>query len=236
MHKEKSVYIVGGGPSLKGFNFNCLKDKDVIAVNKAIRDVPWAKYFISIDSTFFDKVEPSFLEKLPPDTQTIFVANLAPSYMIKDEDGRVVDTRSNRVYKLDCFDRVITSHTATGIGLTEDDFRTGGVTDELGSNSGFCALQLAVIEGYTHIVLLGIDLCNLGGETHYHEGYGVSQKRFEPRLPMYAQGFVNALGILKELRPDIVVENCSKSSALVSVLGVTDIKKTFKERNESHSL
>ena len=39
-----SVFIVGGGPSLKNFDFNFLKGKDVIAVNKAVFGVPDPKW------------------------------------------------------------------------------------------------------------------------------------------------------------------------------------------------
>jgi hypothetical protein len=35
-HKNKPIYIVGGGPSLKGFDFSQLNDKVTIGCNKAI--------------------------------------------------------------------------------------------------------------------------------------------------------------------------------------------------------
>src|ERR1035438_7608503 len=43
---KKRVFIVGGGASLIGFDFNSLVNEDVIAVNKAIEFVHHAKYFI----------------------------------------------------------------------------------------------------------------------------------------------------------------------------------------------
>ena len=50
------VFIVGGGTRLSGFDFNKLKNKNVIAVNKSICYVPNANYFITMDYTFLRKV------------------------------------------------------------------------------------------------------------------------------------------------------------------------------------
>ena len=42
-------FIVGGGPSLTGFDFSQLNGYDVIAVNKAVEYVHNPKYFITCD-------------------------------------------------------------------------------------------------------------------------------------------------------------------------------------------
>jgi hypothetical protein len=49
-----TIYIVGGGPSLKGFDFNRLKDKTVIAVNKAFLQLPFAQVLYWSDTRFFE--------------------------------------------------------------------------------------------------------------------------------------------------------------------------------------
>lgn len=49
-----TIYIIGGGPSLKGFNFNLLKDKTVIAVNKAFLHLPMAQVLYWSDTRFFE--------------------------------------------------------------------------------------------------------------------------------------------------------------------------------------
>jgi hypothetical protein len=38
--KGQTVYLIGGGPSLKNFNWSSLKDKKTIAINKAIKTWP----------------------------------------------------------------------------------------------------------------------------------------------------------------------------------------------------
>lgn len=49
-----TIYIVGGGPSLKGFDFNRLKDKTVIAVNKAFFHLPFAQVLYWSDTRFYE--------------------------------------------------------------------------------------------------------------------------------------------------------------------------------------
>lgn len=49
-----TIYIVGGGPSLKGFDFNLLKGKTVIAVNKAFFHLPFAQVLYWSDTRFYE--------------------------------------------------------------------------------------------------------------------------------------------------------------------------------------
>jgi uncharacterized Rossmann fold enzyme len=50
----ETIYIVGGGPSLKGFDFERLKGKIVIAVNKALYHVPFAQVLYWSDQRFYE--------------------------------------------------------------------------------------------------------------------------------------------------------------------------------------
>lgn len=52
--KDQTVYIVGGGPSLKDFDFSLLQDKYVIAVNKAYQFVPDAQVLYWSDRQFYN--------------------------------------------------------------------------------------------------------------------------------------------------------------------------------------
>ena len=49
-----TIYVVGGGPSLKDFNFELLRDKTVIAVNKAFTRVPFAQVLYWSDTRFYE--------------------------------------------------------------------------------------------------------------------------------------------------------------------------------------
>lgn len=52
--KDQTIYLVGGGPSLKGFDFNKLKGKKVIAINKAFVHIPFADVMYWTDNRFYN--------------------------------------------------------------------------------------------------------------------------------------------------------------------------------------
>jgi len=52
---NKEVFIIGGGESLKYFDFDRLKGKDVIACNVAFKWVPWCKVVTFWDQQFWRK-------------------------------------------------------------------------------------------------------------------------------------------------------------------------------------
>ena len=54
IYKDETIFIIGGGPSLKNFNFDLLKRKKVIAINKAFLTVPWANVLYWTDSRFYN--------------------------------------------------------------------------------------------------------------------------------------------------------------------------------------
>ena len=49
----KTVFIIGGGNSLTGFDFNLLKGKNIIAINRAIEFVPFAQILYFSDYRFY---------------------------------------------------------------------------------------------------------------------------------------------------------------------------------------
>lgn len=204
---KSDVYIIAGGTSLINFDFDKLKGKDIIAVNKSILDVPFAKYFITMDYTFIDKKlkEKKSIVKQSKATK-IFIANLCPDYMI-EAHGRIVDTRNNYIYRLNDFDMIIKSHYKTGIGWNFNQFVHG-------NNSGFCGLQLAICLGYEHIHLLGYDLYISENETHYHGGYNQNPEKFNNKLQQYLGEMIYALKILKMHKPNIKIYNYSPKSLL----------------------
>ena len=206
-------FIIGGGPSLQGFDFNSLNDKDVIAVNMAAFDVPNAKYFITVDYTFINKVGKEKIDGLK--CEKVFVVDASFDH-IKKIDGVYNDTKCGIKYdSLDVFDRIIEAHKQDGFGYDVSDFRTG-------VNSGYCALQLAIILGYKNIYLLGFDFGTISKTTHYHKGYGQSLKDFKEVLDKYYEKF--AVG-LKQLKNDMKVNvySCSKISRLNDILKYSNI-------------
>ncbi len=201
--RDNEVFIVGAGTSLKGFHFHQLADKDTIAVNVAAFDVPNPTYCITGDSGMFRKVQEGYFKGI----ETTWVMILQPWHSVmKREGGKLIHNRSGFVYDVFCMDILIKSSGLEGIGFSFNDFRTG-------YNSGFCALQLAVLLGYKKIYLLGIDLCKGLQKTHYHDRYGKNKKIPDGELDKFYKNFVLALDIIKK-ETDIEVISCSSISRL----------------------
>lgn len=53
-HDERVIYVVGGGPSLKGYDWSLLRGKRVIAVNRSYEVIPWAEIVYFTDGRFFN--------------------------------------------------------------------------------------------------------------------------------------------------------------------------------------
>ena len=200
---DKTAFVVGGGPSLKNFDFSLLANKCTIAVNKSIFHIPNPTYFISVDYTFLRKVDKKVFNSIS--TKKFFVADFSHSFL-KEVNGRITDTRYNMTYNLRDYNLLIRAYKQEGIGYTFKDFRTG-------RNSGFCALQLAIILGFKKIYLLGLDL-GKQEVTHYHGGYGEKIDSFNLKLDTYYNYFKVGLEQLKQERPDVQVISCSPSSKL----------------------
>jgi hypothetical protein len=96
--KTDVCFVVGGGPSLNGFDFSELNGFDTIAVNKAVEFIQNPTYFITTDYSYFIKASLP-LDKIKQKTRhTYFVANLSHPYM-EYKNGQVVDTRRNFIYE-----------------------------------------------------------------------------------------------------------------------------------------
>ncbi len=201
--RKDDIYIVGGGTSLKGFDFQKLKDKDTIVVNMSAFDVSNPTYCITADSNIFRKVQEGFFKDI--DTTWVLVTN--PDHCsMKQKNGIFKHIHSGYVYNLFSINMIIKNAGVEGIGFTFKDFRTG-------YNSGFCAFQLAVLLGYKKIHLLGFDLCENNSKTHYHNKYKNRKTIREKDFEKFYANFVLAIKILKE-KTDIEIISHSKISRL----------------------
>jgi hypothetical protein len=143
--KGKRAFVVGGGPSLRGFDFSRLRGERIIAVNRAFEFLPFAEILLSMDFRFFSDV------RLTKEFQAF--------------RGRKIwiDTKGFP-YK-----GVETLKSGPADGMTAR-FSEGIAT---GGNSGHAALNLALILGADLIYLLGFDFKHgEDGRTHFHPGYG----------------------------------------------------------------
>jgi hypothetical protein len=144
--KNKPIYLVGGGSSLKNFDWNFLKDKNHIAINAAYNFCPNATALYWADTPHFDNKNLSNLQK--HNTQLRFT------------------TTKNW---LECFSKERNLSIAGGVLLhrqIEKDF-TPNLHEICGNNSGAQCINFAINLGVSNIILLGYDM---GGE-HFHDFY-----------------------------------------------------------------
>ncbi len=167
-----------------------------------------------MDYVFINKIDRSKFRKLS--CPKFFVIDFVLPY-IQERNGKITDTRFNLTYKLNDFDIIIKSYREDGFGFVWNDFRNG-------INSGYCALQLAILLGYKVIYLLGIDLV-VTNKTHYHGGYGESSYRFKQKLDIYWEFFQKGLKELKNT--DIRVYSCNPISRLNRIIPYKSIEKVL---------
>ncbi len=213
MSKERSsdeVFIIGGGPSLKGFPFERLGDKDTIAINVSAFDVPNPTYCITGDTRIFRQIQEGYFK----DIDTTWIMAVGEDHpVIKFRDGKLqriyshsaISVHPNFVYNPLCVNMLIRYTKRGGIGFSFKDFRSG-------YNSGFCGFQLAVLLRYKKIYLLGFDLNPKPAKTHYHNRYK-HRRISDTSLNLYYENFKLAFGIIKK-KTNIKVFSCSKTSRL----------------------
>jgi len=141
-NSQQIVWIVAGGPSLKGFDWSFLLDKPHIAVNKAFLDCPQASIVYWSDTRFWKW----------------HVNQLAEHPGWKCAGTDVHKTQYPPYVARWAFDGI------KGLSLKPGCLRSG-------NNSGYAAINLAVQLGARRIGLLGFDMKTQPDADHYHGGY-----------------------------------------------------------------
>ena len=154
------VYIIGGGPSLKGMDLTPLRKKRVIGVNAAYRDYPGIIDLLWFgDRKFWSDEDPKFhgfCNHINANFTGLIATCCAgqinlPPYIKKLKRGRMYGINTDK--------------TKSGIKLTPRTISWNG-------NSGASAINVACHLGAKTIILLGFDM-TLGesGEKNYHDYY-----------------------------------------------------------------
>ncbi|MCJ7828599.1 MAG: hypothetical protein MUP81_02530 [Dehalococcoidia bacterium] len=187
-------FIIGGGPSLMGFDFERLRGRGrVIAINKAYLYMPFADVVFFMDHASFYM----YLKRKQ------FGADALKAWD---------DFKGLRIF-LNLRGRdVPDAYSIRSIGRV-------GLPTSLknglyhGNNSGFGAIGVAICAGADPIYLLGYDLKHQGGVTHFHGGYG----RRQPEVVMisYKKGLTELAHLVaKRGWPKII--NLNPASALTA--------------------
>ena len=138
----ETVYIIGGGPSLRGFDFRLLATtgSKTIAVNKALLSYPNADVLYWTDSRFYTW----YKNDIDNFKNLKFTIKAGSQYT---DDVKVL--KKGKAHGLE-EDPQILAH---------------------GFNSGYAAINLAYHLGASRIILLGFDMGMDGLESHFHDGY-----------------------------------------------------------------
>ena len=138
----KRVFIIGGGSSLKGFDFKRLENEFTIACNVAFIDIK-PTILVWIDGNFYEKYK-NQIDKL----DCLKFANIDSWRMNFKED-------------IQLYKPVEEFYGKEGL---EKGIYVGKVASSL---TGIAAISIAVALGYEPIYLLGFD----GDNLHYHDRY-----------------------------------------------------------------
>lgn len=143
MFRGRRVFVVGGGPSLRGFDWDLLEGESVIAVNRAYENVPDADILFSVDDRFYGW----HCHKLWKCNGIRVWGNI---------HGREAPPEVQSV----------------GCGGGEHAFGNTLETLGHGGNSGYAAVNLAYVLGAETVYLLGFDMHSRGGKQQWwHDGY-----------------------------------------------------------------
>jgi len=187
--RGQRCFIIGGGASLKGFEFSQLTGEAVIGVNRAFERVN-CQIMFAIDAKLHRWITEGTL-------------GIDVKKRFEEFGGHKVWLDSHR-YSLKGVTRLM-GLDGTGLSFSmKNGLKHGG-------NSGYGALNLAVCLGANPIYLLGFDMKGKGGkQTHWHEGYPkVQPDKVYAKFKTY---FESAAPILR--RREIKVINLNPDSAL----------------------
>jgi len=151
---ENRCFLIGGGPSLKEFNFSKISNEFTIAINRAhefIKD-PSIIFFIDEEGFYDELMKGGFGQ------EALKKFNISQSIKISLNI-------SGRNYGDNIYSIPISKNPEMTFDLKE------GIYD--GGNSGFAALNLAVCLGAKEIYLLGYDMKGdgKGRQAWFHDGY-----------------------------------------------------------------
>lgn len=206
----RTVVILGGGPSLtkeQFFRVGIARKEDrirVIAVNDSYLLAPWADVAYAADSHWHrwhtEGIEKASLGLGAEAVREAWASFAGEKCTIQNSGANVTDDRVHMMRNK--------HHPNRGNGLSLDPRCI--VT---GWNSGFQALNLAVLAGAKRILLLGFDgKPGENGRGHWHDEH--PRPTPDAAYPLYRQAMSSAENTLAEL--GVEVFNCSPGSAIDS--------------------
>ena len=187
-------FIIGGGPSLTGFDFERLRGKGkIIVINKGFVSVPFADILFFMDHASFYMS----LRRGLYGPETIEAWNSFPGLKV------FLNLRGRKVE--DAYSIKSLGRKGLSMSLQRGLFH--------GNNSGYGAIGLALCLGANPIYLLGYDCKFKDGKSHWHGGYHYRQPEYTFRS---FKDDLDSLGKLIKSKTAIKVINLNPDSALTS--------------------
>lgn len=175
---DDPVYVIGGGPSLRGFDFSCL-DGVLLGCNKAA----WA-----VDTPFMVSLDQHFV-RVFRDRIADYVREGGTAYLAvapNNNDHKPIEN-AHYLYR------------TRNNGLSHDPSRLYGV------HTGYAALNLAFLAGAKQIGLLGLDMqYDNDGRSHHHEGYEWQNKESPRYYDKWSRNFERAAVELREAGVEVI--------------------------------
>lgn len=183
----ESVFILGGGPSLRNFQSRQLEGRRVIATNEAFSLCPSADALVFVDVAWWQRRVHDIREVWRGGV----IIGRGPYGRMYKSSGEVV----NVAYR-------------SGMVWSEDPRLLGG------KNSGLAAMNAAYLMGADRVFLLGFDCRNVGGRNNYHHLHDdASQRNVGNRyLNLFIPEFIQAAKKIEQLGWE--VWNLTPGSAL----------------------
>jgi hypothetical protein len=194
---NKPAFLIGGGPSLDSFDLKRLRGRRTIGVNLAFYFFEPTIIF-SMDTRFLNWVKSGTYEIKYPGCREKFQTTSAYKIWLLTYTASLPDS----IFVAPVFKNY--DHGRMHLSWL---FRDGLGH---GNNSGFGALNLALVLGANPIYLLGYDMKHEKGKTHYHAGHPL------PQSPGQVAGFIQAYtaNADKIKERGIRVVNLNRKSAL----------------------
>lgn len=172
---DRPVALVGGGPSLTGFNLDRLRDRyRVVAINGSIFDIPWADAGFSLDRLAMRM----WWERLRASSVPLWFA--VPDCFLRNFNG--LPAPSMRFVRR----------------MPGSSFSDSPWWISCGGTSGYGALQLAALKGARSITLFGFDYgASPSGAWHHNERhYHFAPVQIPDKWTRFASAFNAAAPVL----------------------------------------
>lgn len=191
------IFLFGGGPSLKGFDFKKVENYPTLGINKSFLYFP-TTYLYFMDVSFLKNILEQKYKQVD-DVGILDKFNAFKGQKFALENSKKYRVRPDITYLINTKRPVISYDINSGIYAS--------------NNSGYGALMLAIALGYMNIYLLGYDLSVSNESTHYHCGYhNVEYHNLKRRLERFIVPFNSVAPALK--KENINVFNLNPKSAL----------------------